>query len=145
MEWAAHLDDLEIAHGGVVDAGYGSGLSFRVPTTSRSSSFPLCGRELLGADEYFLDPDEPPVAISRLVTSWEPESERTPPDTRHDENAKKLDPSEEDLVRAASLTILLLETLHSLLLGSRHTRLEASADQSRALNRRRLDGGQPES
>jgi glyoxylase I family protein len=29
--WAEHLDALGIAHGGVVDAGYGSGLSFRDP------------------------------------------------------------------------------------------------------------------
>ncbi len=29
--WAARLDELGIAHGGVVDAGYGSGLSFRDP------------------------------------------------------------------------------------------------------------------
>lgn len=31
VEWAAHLDELGVAHGGVVDAGYGSGLSFRDP------------------------------------------------------------------------------------------------------------------
>jgi glyoxylase I family protein len=31
VEWAAHLDQLGIAHGGVVDAHYGSGLSFRDP------------------------------------------------------------------------------------------------------------------
>ena len=30
-QWAARLDDLGVAHGGVVDAGYGSGLSFRDP------------------------------------------------------------------------------------------------------------------
>ena len=29
--WQARLDELGIAHGGVVDAGYGSGLSFRDP------------------------------------------------------------------------------------------------------------------
>ena len=29
--WAARLDDLAVAHGGVIDAGYGSGLSFRDP------------------------------------------------------------------------------------------------------------------
>jgi len=29
--WAARLDELGIAHGGIVDAGYGSGLSFRDP------------------------------------------------------------------------------------------------------------------
>jgi len=31
VAWAARLDDLGIGHGGVVDAGYGSGLSFRDP------------------------------------------------------------------------------------------------------------------
>lgn len=30
-QWQARLDELGIAHGGVVDAGYGSGLSFRDP------------------------------------------------------------------------------------------------------------------
>jgi catechol 2,3-dioxygenase-like lactoylglutathione lyase family enzyme len=30
-EWQAHLDELGIAHGGIVDAHYGSGLSFRDP------------------------------------------------------------------------------------------------------------------
>jgi catechol 2,3-dioxygenase-like lactoylglutathione lyase family enzyme len=30
-EWAARLDSLGIPHGGIVDAGYGSGLSFRDP------------------------------------------------------------------------------------------------------------------
>ena len=30
-EWASRLDELGITHGGVVDAGYGSGLSFRDP------------------------------------------------------------------------------------------------------------------
>ena len=29
--WAAQLDELGIAHGGIVDAPYGSGLSFRDP------------------------------------------------------------------------------------------------------------------
>ncbi len=29
--WQTHLDDLDIAHGGIVDAPYGSGLSFRDP------------------------------------------------------------------------------------------------------------------
>ena len=33
VEWAARLDELGIAHGGIVDAGYGSGLSFRDPDT----------------------------------------------------------------------------------------------------------------
>ncbi len=31
VAWAARLDELGVAHGGVVDAGYGSGLSFRDP------------------------------------------------------------------------------------------------------------------
>jgi glyoxylase I family protein len=31
LEWAAHLDSMGIAHGEIVDAGYGSGLSFRDP------------------------------------------------------------------------------------------------------------------
>lgn len=31
VEWAARLESLGVAHGGVVDAGYGSGLSFRDP------------------------------------------------------------------------------------------------------------------
>ncbi len=30
-EWQTQLDSLGIAHGGIVDAGYGSGLSFRDP------------------------------------------------------------------------------------------------------------------
>ncbi|HSB86692.1 MAG TPA: VOC family protein [Ilumatobacteraceae bacterium] len=30
-KWAARLDELGIAHGEIVDAGYGSGLSFRDP------------------------------------------------------------------------------------------------------------------
>ncbi|HEY2812255.1 MAG TPA: VOC family protein [Acidimicrobiales bacterium] len=29
--WAKRLDELDIKHGGIVDAGYGSGLSFRDP------------------------------------------------------------------------------------------------------------------
>ena len=29
--WEARLDDLGIAHGGIIDAAYGSGLSFRDP------------------------------------------------------------------------------------------------------------------
>ena len=29
--WEARLDALQVAHGGIVDAGYGSGLSFRDP------------------------------------------------------------------------------------------------------------------
>jgi glyoxylase I family protein len=31
VEWAARLDELGVAHSGIVDAGYGSGLSFRDP------------------------------------------------------------------------------------------------------------------
>jgi glyoxylase I family protein len=30
-EWAARLDELGVAHGGIKDAGYGSGVSFRDP------------------------------------------------------------------------------------------------------------------
>jgi catechol-2,3-dioxygenase len=30
-KWQARLEELGIAHGGIVDAGYGSGLSFRDP------------------------------------------------------------------------------------------------------------------
>ena len=30
-EWEARLNDLGVAHGGIVDASYGSGLSFRDP------------------------------------------------------------------------------------------------------------------
>lgn len=30
-QWVQRLDDFGIAHGGIVDAGYGSGLSFRDP------------------------------------------------------------------------------------------------------------------
>lgn len=29
--WERHLDDLGVLHGGITDAGYGSGLSFRDP------------------------------------------------------------------------------------------------------------------
>ena len=31
VDWAARLDELGVAHGDIVDAGYGSGLSFRDP------------------------------------------------------------------------------------------------------------------
>ena len=31
VEWAARLDELGVAHGDIVDASYGSGLSFRDP------------------------------------------------------------------------------------------------------------------
>jgi glyoxylase I family protein len=31
VEWAARLDQLGVAHGDILDAGYGSGLSFRDP------------------------------------------------------------------------------------------------------------------
>ena len=30
-KWASRLDELGVAHGGIVDAGYGSGVSFRDP------------------------------------------------------------------------------------------------------------------
>jgi glyoxylase I family protein len=38
-EWAARLDELGIEHGGVVDAHYGSGLSFRDPDGSALEFF----------------------------------------------------------------------------------------------------------
>jgi glyoxylase I family protein len=31
QKWVSRLDELGISHGGIVDAGYGSGLSFRDP------------------------------------------------------------------------------------------------------------------
>jgi hypothetical protein len=31
VAWAGRLDQLGVAHDGIVDAGYGSGLSFRDP------------------------------------------------------------------------------------------------------------------
>ena len=31
VAWASRLDELGVTHGGIVDAGYGSGLSFRDP------------------------------------------------------------------------------------------------------------------
>ena len=31
VAWATRLEELGVAHGGIVDAGYGSGLSFRDP------------------------------------------------------------------------------------------------------------------
>ena len=31
VEWAARLDELGVAHGEILDAGYGSGLAFRDP------------------------------------------------------------------------------------------------------------------
>jgi catechol 2,3-dioxygenase-like lactoylglutathione lyase family enzyme len=31
VEWVGRLEDLGVDHGGVIDAGYGSGLSFRDP------------------------------------------------------------------------------------------------------------------
>jgi catechol-2,3-dioxygenase len=30
-QWVARLDEIGVAHGGIVDANYGSGLSFRDP------------------------------------------------------------------------------------------------------------------
>jgi len=30
-KWAARLDEIGVAHGDIIDAGYGSGLSFRDP------------------------------------------------------------------------------------------------------------------
>lgn len=31
VDWSARLDELGVAHGDIIDAGYGSGLSFRDP------------------------------------------------------------------------------------------------------------------
>ena len=38
-EWAARLDAMGIRHGGIVDAGYGSGLSFRDPDNNALELF----------------------------------------------------------------------------------------------------------
>lgn len=37
--WAARLDELAVAHGGIVDAPYGSGLSFRDPDNNALEFF----------------------------------------------------------------------------------------------------------
>ena len=37
--WEARLDAMQVAHGGIVDAGYGSGLSFRDPDNIASEFF----------------------------------------------------------------------------------------------------------
>ena len=50
VAWAARLDDLGVAHGAVVDAGYGSGLSFRDPDNI--------------ALELFAPPSPPPTPSS---------------------------------------------------------------------------------
>jgi len=42
-EWEKRLDDLGISHGGIVDAGYGSGLSFRDPDNNALEFFALPG------------------------------------------------------------------------------------------------------
>ncbi|MDP9165574.1 MAG: VOC family protein [Actinomycetota bacterium] len=39
QEWVDRLDELDIAHGGIVDATYGSGLSFRDPDGSALEFF----------------------------------------------------------------------------------------------------------
>ena len=39
QEWVDRLDELDIAHGGIVDAPYGSGLSFRDPDGSALEFF----------------------------------------------------------------------------------------------------------
>ena len=41
VEWDARLDELGIAHGDIVDAGYGSGLSFRDPDNIALELFAL--------------------------------------------------------------------------------------------------------
>ncbi|MEM6109387.1 VOC family protein [Mycobacterium sp. 050272] len=42
-EWVTRLDELGIAHGGIVDASYGSGLSFRDPDGIALEFFALPG------------------------------------------------------------------------------------------------------
>jgi catechol 2,3-dioxygenase-like lactoylglutathione lyase family enzyme len=42
--WQAHLESLGIDHGGIVDAGYGSGLSFRDPDNLPLEFFAPPGR-----------------------------------------------------------------------------------------------------
>jgi catechol 2,3-dioxygenase-like lactoylglutathione lyase family enzyme len=42
-EWQARLDALGVAHGGIVDAPYGSGLSFRDPDNIALEFFALAG------------------------------------------------------------------------------------------------------
>lgn len=42
-EWEARLDELGVAHGGIVDAPYGSGLSFRDPDNIALEFFALPG------------------------------------------------------------------------------------------------------
>lgn len=42
-EWESRLDELEISHSGIVDAGYGSGLSFRDPDNIALEFFALPG------------------------------------------------------------------------------------------------------
>jgi catechol-2,3-dioxygenase len=39
VEWEARLDELGVSHGGIVDAGYGSGLSFRDPDNNALELF----------------------------------------------------------------------------------------------------------
>ena len=41
VAWQARLEELGIAHGGIVDAGYGSGLSFRDPDNVALELFTL--------------------------------------------------------------------------------------------------------
>jgi glyoxylase I family protein len=43
QEWVSRLDELGIEHGGIVDAGYGSGLSFRDPDGIALEFFALPG------------------------------------------------------------------------------------------------------
>lgn len=42
-KWQSHLDELGIGHGGIVDAPYGSGLSFRDPDNNALEFFALPG------------------------------------------------------------------------------------------------------
>jgi glyoxylase I family protein len=42
-KWQQHLDDLGLRHGGIVDASYGSGLSFRDPDNNALEFFAFAG------------------------------------------------------------------------------------------------------
>ncbi len=49
-KWAIRLDELGIEHGGIVDAGYGSGLSFRDPDNIALELFAPPAASAPGAD-----------------------------------------------------------------------------------------------
>ena len=49
-QWEARLGTLGVANGGIVDASYGSGLSFRDPDNIALEFFAACDRRLRTAD-----------------------------------------------------------------------------------------------